>query len=77
MVLQRKKVRKMLAQVIFELFWTKNALAVGIFLSCKFNRNVMLKMRVVMSVKSLSMEIMMERLMTVGRYVTSLRNNKP
>lgn len=68
----------MLAQVIFELFWMNNAVAMGIFLSCKFNRNVMLMMRMmVMSVKSLSMEIMMERLMTVGRYVTSLRNNKP
>lgn len=68
----------MLAQVIFEVFWIKYAVAVGIFLSCKFNRNVMLTMRMmVMSVKSLPMEIMMESLMTVGKYVTSLRNNKP
>jgi hypothetical protein len=72
-----------LAQVIFELFWMKYTVAVGIFLSCQFNTNMVLMMRMmVMSVKSVFMEIMMERLMTAGRYVTilsvtSLRNHTP
>jgi hypothetical protein len=73
----------MLVQMIFELFWVKYAVAVGIFLSCKFNTNVMLMIRMmVMPVKSVSMEMMMERLMTAGRCVTvlsvtSLRNHTP
>jgi hypothetical protein len=60
----------MLTQMIFELFWMKYMVAVGIFLSWKFNAIVVLMRMTVMSVKLVPMEMMMERLMTTGRCVT-------
>jgi hypothetical protein len=63
----------MLTQMIFELFWMKYMVAMGIFLFWNVNTIVVLMMRLmVTSLKSVCMEMVVERLMTTGRCLTFL-----